>query len=969
MIELKDLSRTYKIKNNSPVKALDGVNLKIGSTGMVFILGKSGSGKSTFLNVVGGLDKYDQGEIIIQGKSTKDFKQSDFDSYRNTMIGFIFQEYNVLDEFTVAQNIGLALELQGIKASSSRISEILESVDLAGYGSRKPNELSGGQKQRVAIARALVKDPKIIMADEPTGALDSETGKQVLDTLKKLSQKRLVIVVSHDRDFAEKYASRIVEFKDGQIITDISKYDSDIEIKETHQPLSFIEDAIHIEKGYQLTLEDLNVINQYLKTQKKAVTMTLDKPLKKSKKNSTTFIDTDHDLIEMSDEPYTPIKSKLPFKVGLKMGASALGHKKVRLVFSILLAAISFTLFGLSDVLGSYNKYDATIQSMRDSDINYLSLTSRTKEKRGDYYYHKDEQMNIKHIEALNQINPNVLFFPIIGEDPSYMSGGYSYSLNIGTQTNDNASVVYRPLAGGLMAISEQVVDAFGMSYLVEPAAPLADNQIVITNYMYEVFKRFGYRSNNTTVDITAPSDLIGKNVSILGRVYVIAGVVNSNIELNRFNVLDEPGEFNIQRWLLSSELEDLLRYSYHNVFFVNETTFASYETKMYMTEDYLTQVINGSENSLHVIYERSDLTPHVNYLKNIDASNIKDTDIFVNADIFHTLVLSYQVMDLNPLIVDYIIHEYTTLAEIREALIMYAYQGDESQVKPINEWDEQDTYDHVLTYYSMLGPYQKIQIEKSMLVLNANLFEPMDIDIKRTFYSDRGQLNEVSETFSVVGVWHSADYGYDFNQDIAISETTASTLNLKPRGYYSSAIASIDDVSNKDLRTFVNLHFDGEGEQYYIIRNQLMSTLDQVNMLIEGLAMVFFYVGIFFAIFASLLLLSFISASVVHKKQEIGILRAIGARGMDVMSIFTKEAIIIALINYVIAMIVVAVSTILLNGLFRNEYGLLITLLNLGIRQFLLVLIVSVGVAFLSAAIPVLGIARKRPIDAIRNK
>ena len=155
MIELKDLSRVYKIKNNHPVKALDKINLKIGTTGMVFILGKSGSGKSTFLNVVGGLDKYDEGQIIIQGKSTEDFKQSDFDSYRNTMIGFIFQEYNVLDEFTVAQNIALALELQGHKATSSNVSAILEDVDLVGYGTRKPNALSGGQKQRVAISRAL----------------------------------------------------------------------------------------------------------------------------------------------------------------------------------------------------------------------------------------------------------------------------------------------------------------------------------------------------------------------------------------------------------------------------------------------------------------------------------------------------------------------------------------------------------------------------------------------------------------------------------------------------------------------------------------------------------------------------------------------------------------------------------------------------------------------------------------------
>ena len=204
--------------------ALKDVSLKFPEKGMVFILGKSGSGKSTLLNVMGGLDNYDDGEIIIKGKSSKNFSQSDFDSYRNTYLGFIFQEYNILNEFNVAANIALALELQGKKATKDAVEKILTEVDLSGYGNRKPAELSGGQKQRVAIARALVKDPEIILADEPTGALDSNTGLQVFDTLKKLSRDKLVIVVTHDRDFAELYGDRVIEFKDGVVISDIEKY-------------------------------------------------------------------------------------------------------------------------------------------------------------------------------------------------------------------------------------------------------------------------------------------------------------------------------------------------------------------------------------------------------------------------------------------------------------------------------------------------------------------------------------------------------------------------------------------------------------------------------------------------------------------------------------------------------------------------------------------------------------------------
>ena len=223
MLSVKNLVKVYKTKGGTEVRALDDVSVEFPETGMVFLLGRSGSGKSTLLNVAGGLDKPDSGEVIVKGKSSKDFSASDFDSYRNTFVGFVFQEYNILNEFNIEQNIALALQLQGKKNDKEAVNALLEQVDLADMGKRKPNTLSGGQKQRVAIARALIKEPEIIMADEPTGALDSNTGKQVLDTLKKLSATKLVIIVSHDREFAEQYGDRIIELKDGKILSDTSK--------------------------------------------------------------------------------------------------------------------------------------------------------------------------------------------------------------------------------------------------------------------------------------------------------------------------------------------------------------------------------------------------------------------------------------------------------------------------------------------------------------------------------------------------------------------------------------------------------------------------------------------------------------------------------------------------------------------------------------------------------------------------
>lgn len=223
MIELKNIKKTYKSKKAKNTIALKNISIKFPEKGMVFILGKSGSGKSTLLNILGGLDKYDDGDLIINGKSTKNFSNKEYDAYRNTHIGFIFQDFNLLENYSIEKNIRLSLELKNEKVNQNQISETLKIVGLEGFEKRKTNELSGGQKQRVAIARALIKNPNVILADEPTGNLDSVTGKQIFDLLKELSKEKLVVVVSHDSENANKYADRIIELKDGDIINDTDK--------------------------------------------------------------------------------------------------------------------------------------------------------------------------------------------------------------------------------------------------------------------------------------------------------------------------------------------------------------------------------------------------------------------------------------------------------------------------------------------------------------------------------------------------------------------------------------------------------------------------------------------------------------------------------------------------------------------------------------------------------------------------
>jgi|GEM_PF-947352 len=219
MIRINHLTKQYISKHNT-VTAIHDLSLSIGERGLVFLVGRSGCGKTTLLNLIGGMDAATSGEITVDGRSLNAFTQRDFDAYRNTMVGFVFQDLNLIEELTIAENIGLALELQGKKADPAAIEQALTQVELDGMGGRYPKELSGGQKQRAAIARALIKKPRILLADEPTGALDETTGRQILELLKTLSRDTLILIVSHDRDFAGEYGDRIIELADGKLLSD-----------------------------------------------------------------------------------------------------------------------------------------------------------------------------------------------------------------------------------------------------------------------------------------------------------------------------------------------------------------------------------------------------------------------------------------------------------------------------------------------------------------------------------------------------------------------------------------------------------------------------------------------------------------------------------------------------------------------------------------------------------------------------
>lgn len=258
MLQLRNVVKNYHT-GDEVVQALKGVSVNFRRNEFVSILGQSGCGKTTLLNIVGGLDQYTSGDLVINGKSTKDFKSRDWDSYRNNSVGFVFQSYNLIPHQSVLSNVELALTLSGVSKAErrKRAKEVLEKVGLGSQIHKKPNQMSGGQMQRVAIARALINDPDILLADEPTGALDTETSVQIMDLLKEIAKDKLVIMVTHNPELAQQYSTRIVKLLDGNVIDDTNPFSDEDEAKEDDGSYTPRKTSMSLFTAFSLSLNNL----------------------------------------------------------------------------------------------------------------------------------------------------------------------------------------------------------------------------------------------------------------------------------------------------------------------------------------------------------------------------------------------------------------------------------------------------------------------------------------------------------------------------------------------------------------------------------------------------------------------------------------------------------------------------------------------------------------------------------------
>ncbi len=917
MLETKKLTKIYKPKKGVPVVALNGVDIKFPEKGLVFLLGKSGSGKSTLLHLLGGLDKYDSGEIIIKGVSSKTFRQKHFDSYRNTYVGFIFQDYNILEEFTVGANIALAIELQGRRANDSEINNILHEVDLDGYGARKPNELSGGQKQRVAIARALVKNPQIIMADEPTGALDSNTGRQVLDTLKKLSSDKLVIVVSHDREFAQQYADRIIELSDGQIINDVEV--SNDTKKTVADKLCFEGDTVIVPEEYVLTEQDRVAINDYIATLKKGIKIKLP-DFDRLRRN---FVPTNTEKIKYTDTSFKLIKSKLPIKSAVKIGASGLKYKKIRLVITILLSCVAFGLFGLSDTIAAYNHIETCSNSIVDTGIDYVSLAKSKKKVYGDYVTYEEWGYTLTE-ENINAVSNDLgirfkgVYMPLGGDL------GFSDSYDQDYEFTKTEFHIYAYDFNGFSELTAEDLSVMGYK-IVDGILPSGDkNEIGISSYVAKTFMLGGYTDGTTYVNkkgetkfkfqtITKEGDLIGKTLNLNGEKYTITCVIDTGFDISRYQSLTEEPEAGYQAadqlvdYALLSELNSIREYSNIQIAFVGE----GFVDRMLENEPNVKEITNGyicysheTDNEYYELYPN-----YLGTLNDIDINLVKwiggnktelsENEIIVSADLLVNAGEGY----------------YETDAKGNEKFVL------DGEIRKFTKHGHLDS-------------------------------------------GDWDDFYNAGTEYTVVGYIDNLKY-----RDIIIGTDKECEGFIEPdNGPYLYCVGNMPQ-NYEEVKEIVSYCYQEDVDMRFALRNSVTYELDMIHEAFTEVARIFLYIGIGFALFSALMLANFISTSISYKKQEIGILRAIGSRSNDVFSIFFSESFIIAFINFVLSAIGVFIVTQIINIYVRREIGLLVTILNFGIRQIVLLLVISIAIAALASFVPVKKIASKRPIDAIKNR
>lgn len=545
MIKIEALNKIYRSKKRKKCHALKNVNLTLADEGLVFVLGKSGSGKSTLLNLIGGLDSITDGKIEVDGNNLAELNEKEFCNYRNTHIGFVFQDYHLIDELTVYDNIALSLDLRRIE-DGGKIKEALEKVDLAGYEDRYPHELSGGEQQRVAIARAIVKAPRIILADEPTGNLDTNTAQAIIKILKELSKECLILIVSHNINDAYNYADRIIELKKGEIIDDKSRnpdFADRITIKD--DVLIYPEDA-------SLSDSDIDIINE--NSNKKLIKRT-DKYIK------TKSIKAEGNVVKIENKG-------LSFSKELKLFGKFFKKQTFRISLSAFIAAVIMVIMALSQTIINFNASAIIVSEMDKTGQKTLLLGKGVKDSTASLLEREYRvKVTDEDIQAFYDAGYEGKIYPVLNYSIPIKSSGMFYGTG---KTHFTNTVYITETLGTLLVDEEFLAKKFGEIRYDARVDEFKPYGVFITDYVAD-----SIRLGNSKYNGKSYADIVGKyyTSSLTTEIVYINGVIDTRYEdrykdlferlgkIKNITISDLYEDKGFQE--LSNEIYDRLGYSY----------------------------------------------------------------------------------------------------------------------------------------------------------------------------------------------------------------------------------------------------------------------------------------------------------------------------------------------------------------------------------------------------------------------
>jgi len=910
MLEIKGITKEYVLKDQK-VDALKGVDLVFRRSEFVSILGPSGCGKTTLLNIIGGLDRYTSGDLIVDGVSTKDFKDKDWDNYRNHRVGFVFQSYNLIPHQTVLENVELALTLSGIKKKErrERAIKVLNEVGLGDKLKSKPNQLSGGQMQRVAIARALVNDPEIILADEPTGALDSKTSVQIMEILKDVSKDRLVVMVTHNPELAEQYSSRIVRLLDGELTEDTKPYSS--------------EEAS----------EEIAKNKEKLAKQEE----------KEKQENLKTFKKTEK-------------KKSMSFFTALALSFKNILTKKAR---TILVAfAGSIGIIGIALILAISTGFSTYINKMQEDTLSTYPITIESKsidfssiimdmfmddssndeiDHDKDAVYPKDSITKV--LDSVgNSLQSNNLtkFYAYLNEnydDIDEVVNAIKYTYNIDLEFYGENGTNVQPNSNAVM----DMVNKYSIYYFQEQTKTGLEKttdgyKITKTDETDYTFIRRYPEIAFIEQTLEAQDEIVLGYSQVTYLTFVLLDMDMSSMSgEGGQNAMSSFGNMSIFYEMLNNP--ELIKEQYNLI--GENSKFPENANEALLVMD------KNNEIDEYVLYALGLLDE--TEMEQMLQAKVKGNTLKININYDDIIGTTYTVLEESDYYIDIggSVVDFRTIRPTDKQL---------EEAKKTNDTAVLAKYQQYLNYFNTAIQNSSNKITITGIVRLKDHTETGSLDTG-VAYLDK---------FTQQMVGHFNDSLAVENGDLqALSLSTPSTINI-----YVNSFEAKENVKN-----FINTYNEqAETEDQIKYQDIVGSIMGTVSIIINSITYVLIAFVSVSLIVSSIMIGIITYISVIERTKEIGVLRSIGASKRDIKRVFTSESFIIGLTSGVFGILITLLLIIPINMILISLTGIA-GLASLPVVGAAVLILISVILTFIAGLIPARIASKKDPVLALRSE